>query len=153
VLGKKGKGSAQAVESNQGGRAENHAPPPSLAAPPPSHAAPPSSRAAPPPSYVAPPPSYAAYAAPLPSREQFCMPHGFVELRPFQQQALEIILRARRTGVMENRVTTAAIVGPTSAGKDLLPLALARYCKGTSVLFVPHVCVSQNQLTITFSCS
>jgi hypothetical protein len=84
--------------------------------------------------------------------EDFHMPG--VELRPFQVSALDVILRARRTGVTQNRVATAAIVAPTSAGKDLLPLALARYCRGTSVVFVPHVCVYPPLLTITpsYSC-
>lgn len=70
------------------------------------------------------------------------LPDGFVALRPLQRTALDCVLRARAESVAEKCVTTAAIVIPTGAGKDLLPLALARCCKGTSVVFVPYVCVS-----------
>jgi hypothetical protein len=71
--------------------------------------------------------------------EEYQLPDEFMALRPLQRTALEVILRARHKSVEESRVTTAAIVIPTGAGKDLLPLALAHCCKGTSVLFVPYV--------------
>jgi superfamily II DNA or RNA helicase len=72
-----------------------------------------------------------------------CQLHN-VLLRPMQSSALEIIIRARKKSIDESRVTTAAIVAPTGSGKDLLPLALARCCKGTSVVFVPYVFASSN---------
>lgn len=66
--------------------------------------------------------------------DQFLLPQDFPPLRPVQADALTIIHDISRR---ERRIATAAVITPTGSGKDLLPLALARALKGTSVLFVP----------------
>lgn len=57
--------------------------------------------------------------------------------RPLQMQALDQIEEAYRLAEKEQRMTTAAIVIPTGAGKDLLPLAWSFFRSGVSIMFVP----------------
>ncbi len=57
--------------------------------------------------------------------------------RPLQRQALDRIEEAYRLSEKEQRITTAAIVIPTGAGKDLLPLGWSFFMSGVSIMFVP----------------
>jgi ATP-dependent helicase YprA (DUF1998 family) len=63
---------------------------------------------------------------------------GISSFRPHQQEALDLITQAVNLSQQERRLTTAAIVVPTSSGKDLLPLALSKFTGGVSIMFVPY---------------
>ena len=63
---------------------------------------------------------------------------GISTFRPNQKEALDIIEQAINLSQQEHRLTTAAIVVPTSSGKDLLPLALSKFTRGVSIMFVPY---------------
>jgi hypothetical protein len=63
---------------------------------------------------------------------------GISNFRPNQKEALDMIEQAVILSRKEHRLTTAAIVVPTSSGKDLLPLALSIYTRGVSIMFVPY---------------
>ena len=63
---------------------------------------------------------------------------GISSFRPHQQEALDLITQAVNLSQQERRLTTAAIVVPTSSGKDLLPLALSKCTGGVSIMFVPY---------------
>jgi hypothetical protein len=80
---------------------------------------------------------------------EFLLPHDFPPLRPVQADALGKIKEAHDIVRRENRLATAAVITPTSSGKDLLPLALARALKGTSVMFVPFTHLVESAVAYT----
>jgi hypothetical protein len=63
---------------------------------------------------------------------------GIQSFRPLQVKSLDIINRAFIRSQTDKKLTTVGIVIPTSAGKDMLPLAWAVFRRQVSVMFVPY---------------
>jgi len=73
--------------------------------------------------------------------------------RPLQMEALDRIEEAFRLAEKDQRLTTAAVVIPTGAGKDLLPLGWSFFRSGVSIMFVPfkHLAMDASQYCKQFN--
>jgi hypothetical protein len=78
-----------------------------------------------------------------PDFEHLCTGFGITSLRPCQLEAINLL----QSVDIKTSMATAGIVLPTGSGKDLLPMALARLNKGTSVVFLPYRACIEDSMT------